>query len=86
MAKKTRRVRGKGTQPRLSETQLVQPEQTTRETPQKAEVLAEGPPQQTDEADLQEEYRYVVSDLKRLGILAAAILGAILVLFIVVTL
>jgi hypothetical protein len=84
MAKKTRRVRRKGTQAQLSEAQLVQPGQATGEAPQKAEVTAEGPPQQTGDVDLQKEYRYVLTDLKRLGILAAAILGALLVLFFLV--
>jgi hypothetical protein len=86
MAKKTRRVRRKGTQAQLSEAQLVQPGQTTREAPQNAEVKAEDLPQQTGDSDLQEEYGYVVGDLKRLGILAAVILGAMLVLFFVVAL
>jgi hypothetical protein len=80
MAKKTRRVRRKGTKAQLSEAQLVQPGLATEATPQ-AEVQAEDALQQTGEADLEKEYRYVVSDLKRLGFLAAAILGAILVLF-----
>jgi hypothetical protein len=86
MAKKTRRVRRKGTQAQLSEAQLVQPGQATREAPQKAEVEAEGLSQQAGDLDLQEEYGYVVTDLKRLGILAAAILGVMLVLFFVVAL
>ena len=71
MAKKTRRVRRKDTQTRLSETQLAQPSQLAKSSPRAAEA----------DADLNREYAYVVSDLKRLGILAAAILGGILILF-----
>ena len=83
MAKKTRRVRRKRTQVQLSEAQLVQPGQSTREAAPQVQAKAERSSQQPSEVDLEKEYRYVVSDLKRLGILAAAILAAMLVLFII---
>ncbi len=84
MAKKSRRVRRKGTQTRLSEAQLVQPTQVAEQAPPVKEAAATEQPQQTDEIDLRKEYQYVTSDLKRLGILAMAILGGILFLYAVV--
>jgi hypothetical protein len=82
MAKKSRRVRRKGTGPRLSETQLVQPTQAAaKEALRDVEVLTREPAKQPTQADLQKEYQYVVSDMKRLGLLAAAILGGMLVLY-----
>jgi len=81
MAKKTRRVRRKGTQPRLSETQLVQPtEKAIKEAPPVAEVAALEVKQLSVETDFQNEYRYVVKDLQRIGLLAAAMLGGLLIL------
>jgi hypothetical protein len=81
MAKKSRRVRRKGTQPRLSETQLVQPtEKAIKEAPPVAEVAAPEVKQLPVETDFQSEYRYVVKDLQRIGLLAAAMLGGLLIL------
>lgn len=83
MAKKSRRVRRKGTQARLSETQMAQPTQVGKEAAPTTEVPATESSQQSAEADLQQEYQYVVSDLKRLGLLAAAILGSMLILYLI---
>ena len=87
MAKKSRRVR-KGAQPRLSEAQLVKPQ----EEPVKAEsrgAKASVKPakmtlKQAATADFREEYHYVVRDLERIGILAAVILGGLVVLSLLV--
>ena len=83
MAKKSRRVRRKGEVTRLSETQMAQPTQVASVAPAVAPVPEAKPDKQTAEADLAQEYRYVVSDLKRLGLLAAAILGSMLILYII---
>jgi hypothetical protein len=81
MAKKTRRVRRKGTQPRLSEAQLVQPtENAIKEAPLVAEVAAPEVKQLPAATDFQKEYHYVVKDLQRIGLLAAAMLGGLLIL------
>lgn len=84
MAKKSRRVRRKGAQPRLSEAQLVQPtQQTTREVPPIAEATREEPEQKPKTIDFQDEYFYVVSDLKKIGVLAAAMLGGLVILSVI---
>jgi hypothetical protein len=81
MAKKSRRVRRKGTQPRLSETQMVQPtEKAIKVAPPAAEVAEPEAKQPSAETDFQSEYRYVVKDLQRIGLLAAAMLGGLLIL------
>ena len=80
MAKKSRRVRRKGTQPRLSEAQLVRPaEKAIKEAPAIVEVAAPEA-QQSPATDFEKEYRYVVKDLQRIGFLAAAILGGLVIL------
>jgi hypothetical protein len=86
MAKKSRRVRRKGARPRLSKAQLVQPktQQPPRVTEAPAEVRVapagvESAPQPVD-LDFRDEYHYVVSDLQRIGVLAALILGALVAL------
>ena len=80
MAKKTRRVRRKGTQPKLSQTQLAQPSATTVETTQVVEEAAPEPAAPSGEVDFGTEYHYVVTDLKRLFVLAVAILIGIVIL------
>ncbi len=77
MAKKSRRVRRKGAQPRLSQSQLVQPTAASRV--QEEETAVELAPQ-IQALDFAQEYHYVVSDLQRIGILAALMLGGLLVL------
>jgi hypothetical protein len=44
-----------------------------------------GKPQAAGETGLQAEYQYVISDLKRIGIIAAVMLGLLIVLAIVLT-
>lgn len=85
MAKKSRRVRRKGTRARLSKAQLVQP--TKQKTPQAVEapVVADArspsePAQRSAVLDFAEEYHYVVSDLQKIGVLAAVILGVLVIL------
>jgi hypothetical protein len=81
MTKKTRRVRRKGVKPRLSEAQLMQPTQkAVQETAPEVKVAAVETVQQQPETDFREEYHYVVSDLQRIGLLAAAMLGGLLIL------
>jgi hypothetical protein len=80
MAKKSRRVRHKGTRPKLSETQLAQPTQVAPEVLPAVEATTKVPAKQSTEVDFREEYHYVVSDLKRIGLLAAAIFGGIIIL------
>ncbi len=81
MTKKSRRVRRKGVQPRLSEAQLVQPTHKVIEdaAPVVKMVTAEKAVQ-SPETDFREEYNYVVNDLQRIGLLAAVILGGLLIL------
>lgn len=83
MARKSRRVRRKGSGARLSETQMAQPSQTAAETPSVADVQESKSDQPATEVDLTQEYRYVVSDLRRLGLLAAAIVVSLLILYLV---
>lgn len=72
MAKKSRRARNKGARAiRLSSAQLVQPD--TDRTGGPVVGASEEPPQ-SRLPDLREEYRYVIADLRRIGILAAAML------------
>lgn len=74
MAKKKRET------PRLSDAQLYRP--TTNAV---ADVAAEELPEDAAlEAVLAEEYRYVVQDLKKIGLLALALLALLIVLAIVI--
>jgi hypothetical protein len=78
MAKKTRRVRRKGTPPRLSETQLARPSQKAIiETPSVQEE------ERSEPTDFRQEYQYVIKDLQRIGLLAAAMLGGLILLSLV---
>ena len=77
MTKKSRRVRRKGVQPRLSQSQMIQPTAVAKVQEEAPEVeLAP----QSQALDFAEEYHYVVSDLQRIGILAALMLGGLLAL------
>jgi hypothetical protein len=82
MAKKSRRVRKKGRSVRLSPTQMVQPGvDEVVDAP-----LVAAPAQPAPKAsDLQEEYRYVIADLKRIGIIAVAMLAVLIVLALLLT-
>ncbi len=78
MAKKTRRSSGA----RLSEAQLYRP---TLGAPVAAKAVAAAPAAHvpTDE-QLAQEYRYVTTDLKRIGVLALAMLVLLIVLAFVI--
>jgi hypothetical protein len=80
MTKKSRRVRRKSTQPKLSQTQLAQPSPTAAAPAQVAEEAAREPVAPSSEVDFSKEYHYVVADLKRLFVLAVAILSGIVIL------
>ncbi|MBN1977377.1 MAG: hypothetical protein JW918_08245 [Anaerolineae bacterium] len=74
MAKKSRR--NKRRQVRLSAAQLAQPRGAESAEPLAVVVAAEAP-------DLRKEYGRVFTDLKRLGIVAAAALVVVIVLVLV---
>ena len=82
MAKKSRRVRKKGQKTRLTAAQLVQPgmdegtEVPTVVTPARSA---------SREVDLREEYHYVITDLKRIGIIAVVMLGILVGLALLLT-
>ena len=79
MAKKSRRVRHRDTQARLSKAQLAQP--VAGQAPPVVQDAPEVEPvQQPEELDFQQEYHYIVSDLQTIGILAAMMLGGLIVL------
>ncbi|NIV31625.1 MAG: hypothetical protein GWN58_19700 [Anaerolineae bacterium] len=82
MAKKSRRVRKKGRQVRLSSTQMVLPEGSEAAGSSFATAAARSAPKVSD---LREEYRYVIADLKRIGIIAVAMLAVLIVLALVLT-
>ncbi len=71
MGKKSRRRRG--ARPRLSAAQLVQPEEQAA-TPTTTAVSSAPKVSARVLRDLREEYPYVVADLKRIAIIAAAML------------
>ena len=77
MAKKSRRVRKQKRKARLSDAQLAKPGTDTA-------VGGALTPEQAAEAmsEMKEEYRYVAADLKRVAIIA----GALLVVAIILTL
>jgi hypothetical protein len=87
MAKKSRRVR-KGVQPRLSEAQLAKPQEGPVEAESQRAKASVKPAKMTlrqaAPTDFREEYHYVVRDLERIGILAAVILGGLVVLSLLV--
>jgi len=90
MAKKARRVRRKqGGAVRLSPAQMVRPVEQDRVTAV-ASVAAPARGVKTtgvrrEGVNLQEEYQYVVADLKRIGILALIMLGMLIGLALVLT-
>ena len=75
MAKKSRRARKQRKPPRLSDAQLVVPEVTEQSRAQKSVSRSK--------TNLEEEYRYVVSDLKRIAIIAAIMLAVMVILAVV---
>ncbi len=82
MAKKTRRVKGKRQPIRLSPAQMMLPEagEAAGEAPVAVARQAALPA-----ADLEEEYRYVIADLKRIGVIAVAMLVALVILALLLT-
>ena len=82
MAKKSRRVRKKGRQVRLSSVQMAQPgiaqAASARSDVAQEHLASKG-------SDLREEYRYVAADLKRIGLISAAVLAALVVVALVLT-
>jgi len=76
MAKKPHRGRKQKRQTRLSPAQMVQPGESWRQHTA-GETSKAG---KAREVDLKKEYRYVISDLKRIAILAAAMLAILIVL------
>lgn len=82
MAKKSRRVRKKGRRVRLSPTQMVQPGGGEMVD---APVGAAPARPTSNVADLQQEYRYVITDLKRIGIIAVAMLAVLILLALLLT-
>ncbi len=83
MAKKSRRVRRRQ-QARLSQAQMVQPgtSEATGFSPAVTSIPARPAPATTD---LREEYRYVIADLKRIGVLAVMMLAVLVVLALLLT-
>ena len=82
MAKKTRRVKKRKQPVRLSAAQMVQP--GAAEMPQLSSVAA--PAQSAPQvANLEEEYHYVIADLKRIGIIAVGMLAALIVVAFLLT-
>ena len=82
MTKKSRRSRSRARRPRLSSAQLVRPatggdSYQPLATPKDA--VDSGP------SDLRPEYAYVFSDLKRIGIIAAAMLALLVILAVALT-
>jgi hypothetical protein len=78
MAKKTKR----GRRVRLSPAQMVQP--GTGEMADAPLVVAPTRPT-LEMSDLREEYHYVIADLKRIGIIAVAMLAVLVVLALLLT-
>ncbi|MEE8390924.1 MAG: hypothetical protein V3S14_09050 [Anaerolineae bacterium] len=82
MAKKSRRIRKQGQPVRLSAAQMVQPGMDEMPKVTSVATPARSAPQVTD---LREEYRYVITDLKRIGIIALVMLVALIVLAFLLT-
>jgi len=82
MAKKSRRVRKQGRPARLSPAQMALPEVRKAADASMAAVPVQPVP---GESDLREEYRYVIADLKRIGIIAAAMLVVLIALALLLT-
>ncbi len=81
MAKKSRRVKK---QVRLSAAQMVQP--MADDVAEAVAVAVAIPTRSVPQAtDLRDEYRYVIADLKRIGIIALAMLAVLVVLALLLT-
>ncbi len=82
MSKKSRRARRSAQQPRLSAAQMVRPGVSEAAAEARA---TEQRPSAAGEPDLRAEYQYVISDLRRIGVIAAAMIGLLVVLALVLT-
>ncbi len=82
MAKKSRRVKQEDRRTTLSAAQMVQPK--IDETGD-AVVVRAAAATAARATNLQEEYRYVVADLKRIGVLAVAMLAVLVILALLLT-
>jgi hypothetical protein len=82
MAKKSRRVRKKSQPMRLSPAQMVQPVAGEVTAASPAATPARSAPRVVD---LREEYHYVITDLKRIGIIAAVMLVILIALALLLT-
>ena len=82
MARKSRRVRRRGQRPRLSAAQMVRPgiDEAVAEA-----STSDQPPSSPKEPDLRADYQYVISDLRRIGAIAAAMLCLLIVLALALT-
>ena len=76
MAKKSRRTRKQRRPPRLSDAQLIVPE-VAEKSGTKRKVSKQ-------KANLEDEYLYVVSDLKRIAIIAIFMLTVMIILAVVI--
>ena len=81
MAKKSRRVRKKSREIHLSPSQLVQPGEEIAD----AAIAAAAARPRSKVANLQEEYRYVIADLRRIGIIAVGMLAVLIALAFLLT-
>jgi hypothetical protein len=82
MAKKSHRTKKKGRQIHLSPAQMVQP---GLDEIADAPIQAAGAQSVPQGSDLREEYRYVVADLKRIGIIAVGMLAVLIALAFLLT-
>ena len=82
MAKKSRRVKKKGRRVRLSPTQMMQPGVGEMVDAPTVAAPARPAPQAPD---LHEEYRYVIADLKRIGVIAVVMLAVLIALALLLT-
>ena len=82
MARKSRRVKKKDRQVRLSLAQMAQP--GAGEGADAPLVAAQARPAR-QVSDLQEEYYYVIADLKRIAVIAVAMLAVLIVLALLLT-
>lgn len=83
MAKKSRRIRKKGQQVRLSPAQMVQP--MVGEEVAGASIVSAPARPASQAPNLQEEYHYVIADLKRIGVIAVAMLALMVILVLLLT-
>jgi hypothetical protein len=82
MAKKTRRVKKRKQPVRLSAAQMVQPGAAEMSQPFSGTAQVQSAP---EAANLEEEYHYVIADLKRIGIIAVGMLAALIVVAFLLT-